>query len=127
MTDNRNNVVKFPQGKKAAPVAPLDTSKIKQAIIPRGSTVKAVLAWLWLVVRLPVFLVMYWLRLPVIFLCNLVSVPLLLVWLFAWYAFPDKPHMVWSFGIMSFLAFAIAWLYDFVLMAISPQDMFRSL
>ena len=114
----KNNVVKFPKAKKTIPTLDLTADKIKSAM-PEPSTVKGILAWFWLVVRLPVFLVMYWLRLPVIFLCNMISVPMLLAWLFAWYAFPDKPQMVWSFAVVSFAAFVIAWFYDFVLMAIA--------
>jgi hypothetical protein len=95
--------------------------------MPKGSTVKAVFAWLFLLVRLPVFLVMYWLRMPIIFLCNLISIPMLLAWLFSWYAFPDKTNMVWGFAIISFVAFVFSWLYDFILMAIAPQDMMMTL
>jgi len=52
---------------------------------------------------------------------------MLFAWLFAWYAFPDKTTMVWGFGAISFLAFVIGWTYDFILMALSPQDMMRNL
>jgi hypothetical protein len=121
-----SNVLKFPKAKPSLPALDLDADKIKAAM-PRGATVKAAFAWLWLIVRLPVFLVMYWLRLPVIFVCNLVSIPMLLAWLFALYAFPDKHAMVWGFGTISFVAFLIAWTYDFILMALSPQDMVRTL
>lgn len=122
-----NNVVKFPKPRRSLPAIDISTDKIKKVIVPRTSTVKSVFVWLWLIIRLPVFLVMYWLRMPVVFLCNLVSVPMLLAWLFAWYAFPDKIQMVWGFGTLSFVAFVIAWSYDFVLMAISPQDMIDTL
>ena len=91
------------------------------------SGAKNALLFLWLVMRLPIFLVMYWLRLPVMFVCNLVSVPMLLAWLFSWYAFPDKTNMVWGFATMSFCAFFLGWVYDFVLMAIAPQDMIATL
>lgn len=121
-----NNVLKFPKTKGSLPALEINADKIK-ATLPKGSTVKTVLACVWLIVRLPVFLLMYWLRLPVIFLCNLVSIPLLFIWLFSLYAFPDKHAMVWGFGTISFGAFAIAWTYDFILMAIAPQDMMRTL
>lgn len=120
------NIVKFPKPKRPLPALDLDTSKLKKAM-PKASTVKGVLAWVWLVVRLPIFLVLYWLRLPVVFLCNLISIPMLLVWLFTLYAFPDKTAMVWGFGFISLGAFVISWFYDFILMAISPQDMMRTL
>lgn len=124
-----SNVIKFkPKGQRAlpAPAFEIDAEKIKKAM-PKASTVKGVLAWLFLLVRLPLFLVMYWLRLPIIFLCNLVSIPMLLAWLFALYAFPEKSAMVWGFGIASFSAFVVSWAYDFILMVISPQDMMMTL
>lgn len=120
------NILKFPKVKRSLHALNLDAHKIKAAM-PKVTEVKTAFAWLWLIVRLPVFFIMYWLRLPVIFICNLVSIPMLLVWLFALYAFPDKHAMVYGFGIISFLAFLIAWTYDFILMAISPQDMMKSL
>ncbi|SMB33143.1 membrane protein of unknown function (plasmid) [Sterolibacterium denitrificans] len=123
-----SNIIKFPKpkGQRALPALELDAEKIKKAM-PKASTVKGVFAWLFLLVRLPLFLVMYWLRLPIIFLCNLVSIPMLLAWLFALYAFPEKSAMVWGFGIASFAAFVVSWAYDFILMAISPQDMMMTL
>lgn len=121
-----SNVLKFPKTKRSLPAFDINSPKIK-AMFPKGSTAKSILVWVWLIVRLPVFLLMYWLRLPVIFLCNLISFPMLLLWLFALYAFPDKHSMVWGFGTISFLAFVIGWTYDFILMAISPQDMIKSL
>ncbi len=122
-----NNVVKFPKAKRAVPPLQVDPEKIKASVPKTGPILKEGFAWLWLIIRLPVFLVMYWLRMPVIFLCNLISIPMLLAWLFAWYAFPDKTNMVWGFGTVSFLAFVVSWTYDFVLMAIAPQDMMRTL
>lgn len=122
----KDNLIKFPRPKKSLPIVDLDINKIKESM-PKASTIKGVGAWLWMVVRLPLFFVLYWLRLPVVFLCNIISIPMLLAWLFAWYAFPDKTAMVWSFGIISFLAFLIGWTYDFILMALSPQEMMRNL
>lgn len=120
------NIVKFPKAKRPLPAFDRDVSNIKAEMLT-ASAVKSALVWLWFVVRLPVFLIMYWLRLPIIFLCNIISFPMLLAWLFAWYAFPDKTAMVWGFATVSFLAFLIGWTYDFILMAISPQDMMRTL
>jgi hypothetical protein len=120
------NVVRFPKGKRALPDLDIDARKLKAAM-PRVATVKGLFAGLFLLLRVPVFLVMYWLRLPIMFLCNLVSIPMLLAWLFSLYAFPDKTAMVWGFGIVSFVAFVIGWVYDFILMAIAPQDMMMTL
>lgn len=121
-----SNIMQFPNGKRPLPALDLNAEKIKAAM-PMASTVKGILHWIWFLLRLPVFLVMYWLRLPVIFLCNLISIPMLFAWLFSLYAFPDKHEMVWGFGIISFVAFVLAWTYDFVLMAIAPQEMMRML
>lgn len=88
---------------------------------------KQVLFWLWFAIRLPAFLVLYWLRGPIVLVCNLIFGPFLVAWLFAWYAFPDKPHMVWGFATISFVAFVAAWVYDFILMFLSPQDMMQNL
>lgn len=88
---------------------------------------KQVLFCLWLAMRLAVFLVLYWLRGPVVLLCNLIFGPFLVAWLFAWYAFPDRPHMVWGFAAISFVAFVASWVYDFILMCLSPHDMLREL
>lgn len=93
----------------------------------KGDRGAVVLFWLWKAVRLPLFLVMYWLRLPVVLVCNWVSTPCLLLWLFTWYAFPEKPHMVWGFCFVGFAAFVVAWLYDLVLMALSPEETIRVL
>lgn len=91
------------------------------------------LKWLWLVVvfawlilRLPLFLVMCWLRPPIALLCELISIPSLFAFLFCWYAFPI-PRMMWGIGILSFTSFALLWFYDFILMALAPYDMLRSL
>lgn len=121
-----NNVIKFPRLKKTLPNIAFDSEKIKAAM-PSASTVNGVIAWLWFAVRVPVFLVLYWLRLPVVLVCNLLSVPLLFAWLFAWYAFPEKHAMVWGFAVISLVAFVAEWLYDLVLMAISPQAMMKTL
>lgn len=85
--------------------------------------VKGLFIMLTFLVRWPVFLAMCWLRPPIVFVCNLVSIVGLMAWLFSWYAFPEKPEMVWGICIASFGAFFIAWAYDFILMAISPEDM----
>lgn len=126
-----NNVLKFPnRARSFKPPVNIDTERIKEELTPNGvkfATAKSVFLWFLYLIRVPVFLVLYWLRLPVVFVCNLISIPMLCAWLFAWYAFPDKTHMVWGFATVSFTAFVVAWCYDFVLMAISPQDMQRML
>lgn len=120
------NIVKFPNAKKTITYKAVDLAKIKE-VMPKGSTVKTVLFWAWYLLKLPLFFVMYWLRMPIIFLCEIISVPFLLGWLFSLYAFPDKHQMIWGFAIISFVAFLVAWIYDFVLMMLSPQQMIKTL
>lgn len=92
-----------------------------------GDTPSKVGTLLWSIVRVPLFLVLYWLRLPVMLVCRLISVPALLAFLFSLYAFPDRHAMVTGFGVLSFGAFAALWLYDTLLMWLSPQDMMCTL
>lgn len=122
-----SNVVKFPKTKRPMPIFDINLVNTVKEKIPKNFSVKGALTWLWCAVRLPIFLIMYWLRLPIVFICNLVSIPMLFAWLFAWYAFPDKAAMVWGFGAVSFAAFVVGWIYDFLLMALSPQDIMRTL
>ena len=77
--------------------------------------------------RFVVFIVLYWLRLPIVGLCSIVSVVMLFATLCAWYAFPDKSDMLWGFGITSLTTFFIAWCYDYVLMKLSPLPMVDTL
>lgn len=105
----------------------MDPERIKASVPRAGSALKKGFAWLWFILRLPVFLVMYWLSTPIILLCDLISTPMLFLWLFSLYAFPEHHTMVRAFGFVSFLAFVIAWTYDFVLMSIAPQNMMRTL
>ena len=81
----------------------------------------------WMLLRIPVFLVLYWLRLPVMVICNAVSIPALFAFLFSWFAFPDKPRMIVALAVASFGALVVQWVYDYVLMLLSPQDMMKIL
>jgi hypothetical protein len=119
---NVGNVLKFGKG----PVEKVDLDSIKETLPPRGNTLKSVLSWAWVIVRLPLFLVMYWLRMPITLVCNLISIPTLFAFLFCWYAFPI-PKMLWGLGILSFTSFVLLWTYDYILLALSPQPMMRSL
>ena len=81
----------------------------------------------FMVLRVPLFLVLYWLRLPVVLLCNFISVPTLFAFLFTLMAYRDKTHMLVAFGVVSLLSFVIAWAYDYVLALLSPQDTIKIL
>ena len=120
------NVLKFTKALALAPVTPADQ---QMGVKARSgwAAMWLVIGWVWLVLRVPIFLLLYWLRLPIQFVCNLVALPMLLLCLFSLYAFPDKQEMVWGSGVISFLAFTLAWIYDWLLMAIAPQGMVRML
>jgi len=124
------NIVNFPKAPKAKityrPAVKIDAEKIKAAM-PKSVTVKNVFTFILWAIRMPLFLVMYWLRLPVVFVCNIISVPALFAWLFAWYAFPEKTGMVWGIAALSFTAFFIRYAYDFILSVLSPQTMMMEL
>ena len=100
----------------------IEASSMKKAI-PSKNAVVMILSGILLVFRYLLFFVLYWLRGPVMLVCELLCFPMLLAWLFALYAFPDFKHMVWGFGIMSFSTFILMWVYDFILMSLSPGDM----
>lgn len=116
-------VVPFPMRKGRLPVIQADALEVT---LPRREAFLRVLSFVWMMLRLPLFLVMYWLRGLVILLCGAVSVPALLLWLFSLYAFPEKTYMTWGFGVISFGSFVLMWAYDYILTALSPQDMMRS-
>lgn len=77
--------------------------------------------------RTVLFLVLYWLRLPVVIVARLISVPMLFAFLFSLWAFPERHVMVITLGVTSFAAFALMWLYDSLLMLLSPTDVVRIL
>ena len=80
-----------------------------------------------MVVRMPVFLVLYFLRTPVMMVCSMLYLPLFLLALFAWYAFPEKPQMWGGFGVISLLSFVLMYVYDLVLSWLSPHELVRTL
>jgi hypothetical protein len=119
---NKNNVVvNFPKSKQPLPGRHLNVDKIKE-VTPEASRIKLVFVWLWVAVRFPLFLVLYWLRLPILTVCNLISVPGLFAFLFGLYALPEYRSMVWEIGCISFAAFALHWAYDSLLIWLSPND-----
>lgn len=122
-----NNILKFPKSKRTAPALQVDRERIKAAFPKAGSVMKKSFAWLWLIVRLPVFLAMYWLRTPIIFLLTRISAITLFCWLFSLYAFSEQHTMVRAFGFVSFGSFVLSYAYDFILAAIAPEDMMRTL
>lgn len=118
------NVVRFPKRPEGPQPAELDADSIRAAIRPPRPPLPGLLAWLWHLLRLPLFLVLYWLRLPIVGLCNLVSVPALLAFLAGLILLPsDEPlrGLVWFVGGVGLSAFALAWFYDSLLLALAPD------
>ncbi|WP_395008239.1 hypothetical protein [Undibacterium sp.] len=120
-----SNVLKFPTAKPVeVPVeSTANNNKLPSNTMGRFLTC---LAWAWLVVRLPLFFVLYWLRMPVSVVCNFLSIGCMFGLIVAYFVAP-VPKMLWAFGITSFVAFVVMWTYDYVLMALSPEPMMRSL
>lgn len=120
------NIVRFPKQPEGHPPTELDADSIKAALRPPRSTLPGLLAWLWRVLRLPLFLVLYWLRLPIVGLCNLVSAPAMLAFFAGFFLIPsDEPirGLVWFVGGVSLAAFALAWFYDSLLLALAPEGL----
>lgn len=92
---------------------------------PRHGWILGTIGFAVYLVRAALFLVLLWLRVPVVLVCEFISIPMMFCWLFAWYAFPDKKLMIWAFAGTSFAAFAVMWFYDVLLMALSPRDMVK--
>lgn len=118
------NVVKFPKGRAQArrPGSKPDGATQR----PQTKRCRACQV-LWAMVRVPLFLVLYWLHTPLVLICSVLTLPMFLLALFAWYAFPEKPQMYGSFGLVSFTAFVIMYGYDVVLAWLSPHKMIRML
>lgn len=120
-----SKILKFPERPQEQRRIEFDADSIDRIEAEKQprSTLVRVLAWLLSVVRLPLFLVLYWLRGPVVFLCNLVSVPAFLAFFFGLYFLPEHRAMVWGVGGMSFAAFAMRWAYDSLLLWLSPDKL----
>lgn len=116
-------IVSFPKALSAPQAGDPDAGRTRAVTLPRVS-LAGVLAKLWAVVRLPLFLVLYWLRGPVLFVCNLVSVFGLLAFLVGLWISSKAPQyssMVWGVGGMSFAAFVFLLGYDSLLLRLAPD------
>ena len=73
-------------------------------------------------VRLVLFWGLCWLRFPIHLVCNAVASLAFIAFLIAWIAWPAKHDMVWGEAGLSFVAFMAGMAYDFVLMAVDPEE-----
>lgn len=86
--------------------------------------------WFGFGLRMVTFFVLYWLRFPVVLVCNLIAAPAFIAWLFALAAFPEGAqytHAKWGFAIISFTAFMLKYGYDYLLGLLSPEEVIRTL
>lgn len=121
-----NNVYHFPRRLPGAvePMAPAnDDAPVGDPRPAGGRFLGAILYGL----RYFVFLVLFWLRGPIVGLAGFLSVVSLIGFLVAFFFLPEKKEMVWGCGVFSFVSFAFVWGYDRLLMALSPVDMIQSL
>lgn len=122
-----SNVFQFPKAASPPPEEVVQVQETVEVSAPQRETARGFLPLLWACVRVPLFLVLYWLRFPLALLCRFLAAPVMLIFLFTLWAFPDKTNMHIGLGVVSFIGFAGLWLYDWLLMALSPQEMMRTL
>jgi len=93
--------------------------------------VGAIFRMIFLFIRLPIFFVLFWLRGIVVTISNFIGSITLFACFFCWFAHSYAPNdpmfgkMIWPCAIASLCFFILGWLYDYVIMWISPQDMSR--
>lgn len=79
------------------------------------------------VLRYLVFYPLMWLRIVVCLVCHLATVGLLVGLLLGFFLIPDtnvhRSTILWAMGGGSFAAFCIGWLYDGLLLALSPEPL----
>lgn len=85
--------------------------------------VKESLATVLMAVRLVAFYLLMWLRLPVKFLLAVVWIPCLLGLALLAVIRPEETRILWIFGCTSFGAFVLGWLYDGLLLLLSPEPL----
>lgn len=74
-------------------------------------------------------MILMWLRKPLRMCLGLISVPAMIalpIVAFGLHDFPNKSMVVWSLVALSFGSFCIKWLYDTLVMKLSPDPLFLS-
>lgn len=98
--------------------------RVGRAALPEGMGKQLGLG-AWSVARSALFMVMFWLRWLVVGLARILSMLLLVAFLFTWYSMPEAKEMLWTFGLGSFGAFVVMYGYDALLFALAPPDFMR--
>jgi hypothetical protein len=78
-------------------------------------------------VRHIAFVALAWLRIPLSLLCQVITAGCFIALALGFFIAPDKHEMLWLMGGMGFASFAFLWVYDMVLMWLSPVDTVMSL
>lgn len=98
---------------------------VAQKAFARG---KRVASFGFRMLRYMVFYPLMWLRIVVCFVCHLATVGLLIAWLLGLLLIPEtsihRSTVLWALGGGSFVAFCIGWLYDGLLLFLSPEPIF---
>lgn len=84
---------------------------------------KESLATVLVAVRLVAFYLLMWLRLPVKFLLAVVWIPCLVGLALLALIRPDESRILWILGSTSFGAFVAGWMYDGLLLLLSPEPL----
>ncbi|MDF4211141.1 hypothetical protein P2W50_31305 [Pseudomonas protegens] len=74
-------------------------------------------------------MILMWLRGPLRLFLGVISVPAMValpIVAFGLHDFPNKSAVVWSLVALSFGSFCIKWLYDTLVMKLSPDQLFLS-
>lgn len=133
----RNNIVRFPGGRErlgrfppeggraAANDAPAPAGGEPPADVRRSAGMRAVSGVLY-GIRYALFLLLMWVRGPLRFLLGLVGVPALLALPLVAFGYEgaNKGELLLLCGGAGFGSFVLAWFYDSIVLALSPEPIF---
>lgn len=121
-----SNIRKFPSGEVGGSRAHSHSDDDGVRPLNR-SAVRAGATYFLIGIRLTLFFVLYWLRMPITMVCSALSVLTFLAFLLSIGIFRDKPHIIFTLGAVSLVLFVVGWVYDAVLVALSPTEVVRTL
>ncbi len=87
-----------------------------------GAILSTVLVWSWRVLRLPLSLVLAWLRGPIVFVCKIISGPALVASLCVLVGYPSEHRLIYTLAAVSLFAFLVVRAYDCMLMMLSATN-----
>lgn len=80
------------------------------------------LSLLSVVVRKLIFLVLMWLRTPILYVIHILGLLFTVGFFVALVCFRERHLMLWSLGGLSFIAFSMRWFYDSLLLKLSTEE-----